>query len=363
MGIKCLHRYLVNNNIPTTHPYIKYRSKIFAIDVNILVYKLGFMYPHSIGSFLECFVYKITALLKFGIFPVFIFDGQAPVEKQQAILRRLTCKKHLRDRLETLKAIEPKTRSIKQHIHRLERQCFFVTKAHRYALMKLIDGMKLLYITSNGEAESLCALLQRSGNVDYTFSEDTDTLAYGCTNTVHAFKNSDRYFVETDLNLFLKSKNLTHDEFLNICVLSGCDYLDRASNVHIETCVEYVHKYHTLDATLRELRKRTVMHDLKQYERVKKIYLFESEGTACVLQQHEQCCRDISTCLVSLETHGGRVIDTSCHDALSTLFTTHGLATCTADRLIQIIKNSLNEFSLVRHNFFSKQTNNIILCK
>ena len=82
-----------------------------------------------------------------------------------------------------------------------------------------------------------------------------------------------------------------------------------------------------------------------------------------MLQQHEQCCKDIAACLVLLETQGVRVVDNTTHDTLSALFVAHGLATCTAEHLIQTIKNSLSEFSLVRHNFFSKQTNNIILCK
>ena len=351
MGIKGLQRYLLNNKLPTIHPYIKYRSKVFAVDINILIYKLGFLYPHSIASFLECFTTKIAALLKFGIFPVFIFDGQAPTEKRQAIIRRLTCKKQMYHRLEKLKALVHKTRSVHQLIHKLERQCFFVTKAHRNGLIKLIDGMNLPYIIADGEAEALCAILQKSGHVDYTLSEDTDTLAYGCMNTVHIYKNSDRYFIETDLSLFLKLKNLTQDEFLNVCVLSGCDYLDRASNVHIETCIDYVRKYHSLDQTLNELRKHTVMHDLKEYERIKRIYLFETEATSGVCAQHHACCQQISD---SLEAFN----DTIKEQALKELFLSHGCITTTINRLLGIIKNSIHEFSLVRHNFFSKGNNN-----
>lgn len=382
MGIKGLQRYLSLSKAQTLHPYVRYRAKIFAIDANILIYKFCHAYPHSIGSFLECFVHKICAFLKFGIFPVFIFDGQAPLEKQDAILRRMTSKKQLRDRLERLKNMPVKNRAVTQHIQRLERQCFMVTKGHRTALVKLLDAIDVPYFVAEGEAETLCALFQRSGEVDYTLSDDTDTLAYGCSNIIQMFKSSERYLVETDLETFLKTKNLSRDEFLNVCVLSGCDYLDRASNVHIETCIEYVRKYHSLDQTLRELQKHTPMHELSEYERVKSMYQYQTDTTAVIMKQHQDNSGTIGAKLeifmanvnASANTNNANISGTTTHKMPSStlpstssvpdctvlvqLFTDHAMSTFTINRLVNLIRDSVRSFSLVRHNFFSKTTNN-----
>lgn len=352
MGIKGLYQYLSkSSNARTLHPFLKYRAKTFAIDANILMYKFCHAYSHSIDSFVECFIYKITAFLKFGIFPVFVFDGRAPTEKKHVIVRRIAAKQQLRQRLEHMKLSPNKNKAHMRQVQKLERQCFMTTKGHRNALIHLLETFKLPFFIANGEAETLCALLQRSGHVDYTLSDDTDTLAYGCMNTVHMFKGSERYLIETDLDVFLRSKNMTRDEFLNACVLSGCDYLERISNIHIETCFEYVKKFHTLDQTLNALRKHAQMHDLASYEHVKGIYLFRTDTTSLIVKQHEQYHGIIQDCLEHYETSGASIIDT---DTMTDVCTGYGIDATTVTRLLDLITESVRQFSLIRHNFFSK---------
>lgn len=352
MGIKGLQRYITSTNAQSLQPYVKYRTKIFAIDVNILIYKFCHAYPHSIGSFLECFVYKITAFLKFGIFPVFVFDGQAPVEKQKAITRRITSKRVIRERLEKLKKITNRTPSISQHISRLERQCFMVTKVHRKALVRLIESLNLPIFVAEGEAETLCAVLQRNGHVDYTLSEDTDTLAYGCRNILRMFRGSDRYLVETDLDCFLSVNGLSHDEFLNVCVLSGCDYLDSASpTVRIEKCIDFVRKYRTLDQTVQEMCKTCPMHDLAAYERVKDIYKLRSTTGLKIIDQHTTEHVTIGKKLSEYERIGecGSVNFLNLHQ----LFRDYAIGKFATKCLIKTIQESVHQFSIIRHNFFS----------
>ena len=93
MGIRGLTKIIMN--IQKTYPYVKYRGKIIAIDVNILIYKFCHMYHDSIPHFIEIFVHKICSFLKFGIYPVFIFDGNAPKEKHAIIKKRLSTKKNI----------------------------------------------------------------------------------------------------------------------------------------------------------------------------------------------------------------------------------------------------------------------------
>ena len=100
MGIRGLTKLLMSYQ--KTHPYMKYRAKIIAIDVNILIYKFCHMYNNSIALFLKCFVYKICSFLKFGIYPVFIFDGDAPAEKHDAIKKRFNSKCKSREKIEQM---------------------------------------------------------------------------------------------------------------------------------------------------------------------------------------------------------------------------------------------------------------------
>ena len=62
MGIKGLQRLLTVTQ--STFPYVKYRTKIMAIDVNILIYKFSYIYHNSIAieKFID-FVCLVDAIL------------------------------------------------------------------------------------------------------------------------------------------------------------------------------------------------------------------------------------------------------------------------------------------------------------
>ena len=346
MGIKGLTKLLTCYQ--RTHPYLKYRTKIIAIDVNILIYKFCDLYHNSISFFLQCFVFKICSFLKFGIHPVFIFDGNAPVEKQEIIKKRFNTKRKYQEKLELMQKNENTSSVTNTYMKRLQRQAFMVTKEHRTSLIQLLECMNLSYFVAEGEAEVLCALLQKAGQIDYTLSEDTDTIAYGCTRTIRMFHNCERYLIETDINQFLKAKLLTRDQFLTACVLSGCDYLNKSSNVSLDQCITYVKKYHTLERSLKELKKKCFMHTLEEYKHIKNMYQFQTACTTRIIQQQKQNGNEISKKMTSV----GKYIENDLKDH----FIAHNISLTTAKSLLVYIKESMNEFILIRHNFFSPYT-------
>ena len=336
--------------IQETHPYVKYRTKIIAVDVNILIYKFCHMYYNSIALFLECFVAKICSFLKFGIYPVFIFDGDAPQEKKDIIKKRFNTKNKYRLKLEELQKQcidKTNTTTMRIYMKRLQRQSFMVTRCHRAALIRMLECIDLPYVIAEGEAEVLCALLQNGGYVDYTLSDDTDTIAYGCTQTIRMFSNCERYVIETDIERYLALKNLTPDEFLTACVLSGCDYLNKPSNIEIEKCIEYVKKFHTLEATLNELKKIHFMYNIEDYQHIKDIYQFKTSCTQRIMEQHETYGTTILPKLQELKEFTPEAIDRFLSHMKS-----NGVPFKTIQCLVQSIKNSISDFVLIRHNFF-----------
>ena len=353
MGIRGMTRLLTNYQ--KTHPYIKYRAKIIAIDVNILIYKFCHMYNNSIALFLKCFVYKICSFLKFGIFPVFIFDGDAPVEKHDAIKKRFNMKRKCREKLEELLKNCKKTPIVTNYMKKLERQSFMVTKYHRVSLIRLLECLKLPFFIAEGEAEVLCALLQRNGQVDYTLSDDTDTIAYGCNKVLRMFRNCERYLIEIDVDQFLKSKELTCDQFLNVCVLSGCDYLNKVSNIELEKCISYIKKFYTLEKTLIELKKTRSMYPLEKYQHIKDMYQFKTDCTQRIINQHRDQSQRIVQKLEEFSTFTDSEFQTF-NDHLKT----NGLTQTTIRLVLKQFKGCRNEFLLIRKNFFSNnvQKNN-----
>ena len=335
-------------NYQKTHSYVKYRGKIIAIDVNILIYKFCHLYNNSIALFLKCFVYKICSFLKFGIFPVFIFDGDAPVEKHEAIKKRFNMKRKYREKLEEMLKNNNKTPIVTNYIKKLERQSFMVTKYHRVSLIRLLECLKLPFYIAEGEAEILCALLQNNGQVDYTLSDDTDTIAYGCNKILRMFRNCERYLMETDVDQFLKSKALTKDQFLNVCVLSGCDYLNKISNIDLEQCINYMKKFQTLEKTLIELKKTRPMFSLEKYKHVKDMYEFKTEYTHRIINQHKDQSHRIHQRLEEFSS-----FDNSEFQTLIDHLKNNGILNNTIRSILKYFKESRNEFLLIRKNLFS----------
>ena len=353
MGIRGMTRLLTC--IQETHPYVKYRTKIVAVDVNILIYKFCHMYYNSIALFLECFVSKICSFLRFGIYPVFIFDGDAPIEKRGIIRKRFNTKRKNQSKLEELQksSIDKNSVTLQIYMKRLQRKSFMVTKYHRAALVRLLDSLDLPYIIADGEAEVMCALLQKSGHVHYTLSDDTDTIAYGCTQTIRMFSNCERYLIETDINKFLTSKCLTSDEFLTACVLSGCDYLNKPSVIHIEKCIDYVKKFHTLEATLKELQKDYAMYSIEEYQHIKDIYMFKTKCIQRIVDQHKKYGSTTETKLSEYK----EFTPSGIHKFIIHL-QSNGVPFKTIQYLTKNIKESISDFLLIRHNFFSSYYRN-----
>ena len=73
------------------------------------------------------------------------------------------------------------------------------------------------YIESNGEAENTCAVLQKKGIVDYTFTEDTDALTFGSPKVLKSAKKLEK-IKEIDLQKMLTLMNLNMTEFIDFCM-------------------------------------------------------------------------------------------------------------------------------------------------
>lgn len=290
MGIRGLNTF-IKKQVPEciqVKPYMKYRNTSIGIDANILLYKYCYMYPNDIVSFLLCFVYKIISLLRFGILPIFIFDGRPPHEKRHVIYKRSMLKKQISERLQRLKSLPNKTESIRQQILMLERKNFMVTKEHRQSVFALIELMGIPVFTATNEAENLCATLQKQGVIQYTMSDDTDTYVFGCVKVLKVLKHNDTSFLEIDTDTMLTKLEMSRDQFMNMCILSGCDYTEHVSNIPIQQCYNVAKKYETIEECITELKESHVhLPPTFNHERIKSIYM-TNDDTMCDVVRERQ---------------------------------------------------------------------------
>ena len=119
------------------------------------------------------------------------------------------------------------------------------------------------------------AYMVREGLADFAITEDSDLLAFGCTRTVVKlnFKGAGEMF---DMDQFRWQNNnsnkdgwnenlrtlqkLNRDEFVNLCVMGGCQYLKSIDWIGLKVILHLLTK---IDTTVQ------VIHELKNYKSFK----------------------------------------------------------------------------------------------
>lgn len=196
MGIKNLNSFL--------KPYGRkvelsnYQDKIFAIDTSIYMYK--FKYKATTKQFLKRFEYQVNQFNKYNIKPIYIFDGEAPIEK------KLTLEKRKKAKTTTENVI-------------------VITKEDKLALKNFFTKNGIEYITACQEGEKYCAYLSSNSSeckyADVCLSNDLDSLLFGSPIVLTSSKDS---FIEYNLQEILNDLGITLHELIYIGIVSGCDY-------------------------------------------------------------------------------------------------------------------------------------------
>jgi flap endonuclease-1 len=261
MGIRGL-KTLIKKKVPGSlriRPISYYKNTIIAIDVNILLYKACYSYPvKDYNSFLFFFINKCISFLNNGILPIFIFDGKTPIEKKKLLYKRQLTKRNNKERLQQLKNIQRPSFTIQKQIQKLEKKTSLcVTHYHIELLKRLFYSLGIPYfIAQSGEAEQLCACLQKQHIVDYSVSDDTDTLVFGSCSLLTCLHRTNTTLMEWDLNMILSKLKLTFPQFVDFCILTGCDYTDSIPGININESLYYIQKYKTIEQCLPFLQKK-----------------------------------------------------------------------------------------------------------
>ena len=115
-----------------------------------------------------------------------------------------------------------------------------ITHEMRYELIVACRELGISFIVAPYEADAQMAFMAQNGAVDLVISEDSDLLAYGCPRILFKIDFKERKGEEIQLmrnlaqNDELSFRNWTHDMFVYMCILSGCDYNEGVKGVGIK---------------------------------------------------------------------------------------------------------------------------------
>ncbi len=286
-----------------------YRGMILGIDISIFLYK--FLYGND--DHLDGIVRILMRLLKNGILPVIIFDGRPPKEKNEV----LTNRKEKRDTLVTKKEvienfiqkkdemteeemrvnIEEYMKSrdenvrldaeeidelikkdenvLREELDKTVKRIIYVRPQHIESTKRLCDLMGVPYIVSKGEAETLMGHLCRDGILDGCISEDTDVLVNGGKIFIRNLVPDKNQVEEYCLEGILNGLEMTYEEFIDMCILCGCDYTTKISGMGPMTAYKLMKKHNVIEGVMEELGKSEKFKIPDNFDYVNARHLFK----------------------------------------------------------------------------------------
>ncbi|KAI9745872.1 MAG: Elongation of fatty acids protein 2 [Claussenomyces sp. TS43310] len=195
---------------------------------------------HLMGMF-----YRTLRIVDSGIKPLYVFDGAPPKLKSGELAKRFQRKAEATEGLE-----EAKETGTAEDVEKFSRRTVRVTREHNAECQRLLKLMGIPYIIAPTEAEAQCAVLARAGKVYAAASEDMDTLCFDSPILLRHLTFSEQRkepIQEIHLDKVLTGLNMDRKQFVDLCILLGCDYLDPIPKVGPHTALKLIRDHGTLE--------------------------------------------------------------------------------------------------------------------
>jgi flap endonuclease-1 len=256
MGVKNLSAYLHKNapHVYRAAPSLSaYAGLRFVVDVSIYMHK----FAHAVGGddFVQCIVTQARNLRAQNIGVTYVFDGSgAWATKAPELQKRRTARAKLAastaaamDALTSGAAgaedaaqlsQEQKTREDqktrdeheqqkREELEKLQKRMVVVKSEHYARLMQLLHAEGVPHVVAEGEAEKACAHMVLSGAADVVVTDDIDALVCGAPRMLRNLGLATPHHnsaQEIRLDEVLALLKLTHPQFVDYCILCGCDF-------------------------------------------------------------------------------------------------------------------------------------------
>lgn len=279
MGIVNLRQFLkrkcgaFEEKVPLTF----FSNKTISIDANMYmcIYKAV---CNTKEQFKEAFINLFLSLVEAKINIIIVFDGKAPVEKNQEKQRRITKKETSETRItESVIAIEEYEKSgtispllaqihkrvvsdaivetiepqdlekIRQHVEKQRKHIFKITREDFQIVKHLANIFGFAVISAPGEAEILCAHLIKNNLADAVLTKDTDVLACCVPIMITEINVLAKKATIITIDCILSSLKLSEDQMLDFCILCGTDYNSNINKIGPVNALKLIQKHGNLE--------------------------------------------------------------------------------------------------------------------
>ncbi|ETO10760.1 hypothetical protein RFI_26615 [Reticulomyxa filosa] len=186
-----------------------------------------------------------------GIKPVWVFDGSPPQFKLDELKKRSENRE---------KATEEKKKAEEEgdteRVVQMERRIVKVSKEHADDCKRLLDALGVPWVQAPGEAEAQCAKMAQDGLVYGCATEDMDALTFRTSKLIRNLTQTEIRKIpicEFDLEKTLEGMDLTYEQFVDLCILCGCDYIPSIRGIGPKTAYKLIKEHGTIEVLLQKI--------------------------------------------------------------------------------------------------------------
>ena len=126
------------------------------------------------------------------------------------------------------------------------------------------------------EAEATCAAMCKAGLVHGAATEDMDTLTFACPRLIRnlmAPASQKKDIAEYDFDKVLKGLDLDYYQFIDLCILCGCDYTDSIRGIGPVTALQLIREYKNIETILENIKdKKYVVPENFMYKEARQLF-------------------------------------------------------------------------------------------
>lgn len=301
MGIKSLMK-LLRDEAPGSVKETKlknYTGKKIAIDASTQLYQY-FVMIRTTGdsgfnqmlaaedgrttSHIQGFFNRTIKLMESGIKPIYVFDGKPPELKMGELQKRKKAKekahadiqkvaeKHgviittgdgveiVEGNLEEIGDNIKVSEELAEEINKLSKRTVRVTKEHNEEVKKLLVLMGVPVIEAPGEAEATCSALCEAGKVYAAGTEDMDALTFKTPILLRHLSfaaGKARPIEEISFKKVLKELKLDYVQFVDLCILCGCDYSPSIKGIGPKKGYALIKAHKNIEKVIKHVKEKT----------------------------------------------------------------------------------------------------------
>ena len=189
-----------------------------------------------------------------GLRPAFVFDGKPPSFKSGELMKRREKREKAEQAL--------KTATEEGNIEEQDKQSKRLVRAGQKEnedCKRLLELMGVPVINAPCEAEAQAAALAKAGVVYAVGTEDMDALTFATPVLLRkmTFANASKSTVQQiNYQKAIEGLELTHEQFVDLCILLGCDYCDSIKGVGPKTALKLIREHDNIETIIKHLDRK-----------------------------------------------------------------------------------------------------------